>query len=139
MDAMRASSGAVWLKGRADRFGVELNLGDFNQHQVSDRECDEGGEELPAEARSARYSLKNERPMLTNKVMPMMMACVRSPRKKDSTPVTARIANTALLTWRARTAIALMPWVRTEFGPIEASLVFASTADSPSLDEPNHR
>lgn len=82
--------------------------------------------------------VENERPTLTNKMMPMMMACVLSPRKKDSTAVTASSASTALLSWRASTAIALTPWVRTEFGPIEANLVFASAADSPSVEVPNH-
>ena len=47
----------------------------------------------------------------------MMIACVRSPRKKDSAAVAANSASTALRNWRPSTAIALTRWVRTALGP----------------------
>ena len=47
---------------------------------------------IAAAARSARYSFTKPRPTLTSRMTPMMIACVLSPRKYDSTAVTASSA-----------------------------------------------
>ena len=60
-----------------------------------------------AAARSARYSLTKPNPMLADRMMPIMIACLLSPRKNDTTAVTASSHNTALRNWRPSTAIAL--------------------------------
>src|SRR6476661_4542522 len=85
-------------------------------------------------ARSARYSLTKPRPMLTSRMTPMMVACVLSPRKNDSTAVAASRPSTALFNWRIRTAAALTRCVRTEFGPTRANRACASVEDNPSAE-----
>ena len=90
-------------------------------------------------ARSARYSLTKPRPMLTSRMTPMMVACVLSPRKNDSTAVAASRPSTALFNWRIRTAAALTRCVRTEFGPTLANRACASVEDNPSAEVSSER
>ena len=91
-----------------------------------------------AEARSARYSLTKPKPILASKMTPMMIACVRSPRKKDSVAVVANSASTALRNWRPSTVSALTPWVRTELGPYRTNRADASALDRPAAEVSSH-
>ena len=62
----------------------------------------------------------------------MMIAWVLSPRKKDTTAVTASNPSTALRSCRPSTAIALTRCVRRAFGPYRARRAAASALESPS-------
>ena len=88
-----------------------------------------------AVARSARYSLTKPSPMLAARMMPMMTACVVSPRKYETTAVPASSASTALRNCRPSTASALTRCVRTALGPYRASWAAAASLESPSTEE----
>src|ERR1700758_5682511 len=92
-----------------------------------------------AEASSARYSLTKPKPMLAARMTPMMIACLLSPRKNETTAVAANSPSTALRNWRPSTAIALTRWVRTELGPYRSNRADASAPDNPSAVVSSHR
>ena len=92
------------------------------------RECN------AAVARSARYSLTKPRPMLAARMTPMMIACVVSPRKYETTAVAANSPSTTLRSCRPRTASAFTRCVRRAFGPYRCRRAAASVLESPSVE-----